>query len=61
VDSAPGESPSVGVVSLFEAYIAARHGHSARTVADRNYAAESEALLAEAVEWLGRQYGITDD
>jgi integrase len=34
-------------------------GHSARTVADRHYAAESQALLAEAVAWLGRQYGLT--
>ena len=33
-------------------------GHSARTVADRHYAAESQALLAEAVAWLGRQYGL---
>lgn len=33
-------------------------GHSARTVADRHYAAESQALLAEAVAWLGKEYGL---
>lgn len=33
-------------------------GHSARTIADRHYAAESEALMAEAVQWLGREYGL---
>jgi integrase len=33
-------------------------GHSARTVADRNYAAESQAMMNEAIEWLGRQYGL---
>jgi hypothetical protein len=33
-------------------------GHSARTVADRHYAAESDALMREAVEWLGRGYGL---
>jgi integrase len=33
-------------------------GHSDRTVADRHYAAESQELFAEAVAWLGRQYGL---
>lgn len=33
-------------------------GHTARTVADRHYAAESQALLAEAIQWLGDQYGL---
>jgi hypothetical protein len=33
-------------------------GHSAKSIADRHYAAESQALLAEAVEWLGREYGV---
>jgi integrase len=33
-------------------------GHSARNIADKHYAAESQALLGEAVEWLGRQYGL---
>jgi integrase len=34
-------------------------GHSARTVADRHYAAPDAKQLAEAVEWLGEQYGIS--
>lgn len=33
-------------------------GHAAHNVADRHYAAESPKLLAEAVAWLGREYGI---
>ena len=33
-------------------------GHSAKTVADRHYAAESQSLLAEAIAWLGRHYGL---
>lgn len=32
-------------------------GHSPRTVADRHYAAPSQSLFDEAVEWLGRQLG----
>jgi len=34
-------------------------GHSAVTVADKHYAKESQELLAEAVGWLGKQYGLT--
>jgi integrase len=33
-------------------------GHAPATVADRHYAAESAPLLAEAVKWLGEQYGL---
>jgi integrase len=33
-------------------------GHSAKNMADKHYAKESAALLAEAVQWLGRQYGL---
>lgn len=33
-------------------------GHSDRTVADRNYAAESQTLMDEAIKWLGKQYGL---
>lgn len=31
-------------------------GHSARTIADRSYSEESQALLDEAVTWLHEQY-----
>jgi hypothetical protein len=33
-------------------------GHSARTIADRHYAAESQELLDEAVGWLRQEYGL---
>jgi integrase len=33
-------------------------GHSARTVADRNYLVIDQSKFDEAVTWLGRQYGI---
>lgn len=36
-------------------------GHSDRNLADRHYAAESQALLAEAVTWLGGEYGLLSD
>jgi hypothetical protein len=33
-------------------------GHSPRNLKDRHYAAPSQALLDEAVAWLGEQYGL---
>jgi integrase len=33
-------------------------GHSAKSMADRHYAAESQTLLDEAVTWLGQQFGL---
>lgn len=33
-------------------------GHSPRSVSDRHYAQPPQALLDEAVTWLGKQYGI---
>src|SRR5207253_741547 len=33
-------------------------GHAAESVADKHYAAESQALMNEAVAWLGQQYGL---
>lgn len=40
-----------GIVSLFL-------GHSPRSIADRHYAQAPQALLDEALVWLGKQYGI---
>jgi hypothetical protein len=33
-------------------------GHSPRSVADRHYAQVPQALLDEAIKWLGKQYGV---
>ena len=33
-------------------------GHSPRSVADRHYAQVPQALLDNAIEWLGKQYGV---
>jgi integrase len=35
-------------------------GHSPKNMADRNYSAADEDLFAEAVRWLGEQYGLDD-
>lgn len=33
-------------------------GHSPRSIADRHYAQVPQALLDEAIKWLGKQYGV---
>jgi integrase len=33
-------------------------GHAPTNLADKHYSAESQALLGEAVAWLGKQYGL---
>jgi integrase len=36
-------------------------GHSPRTIKDRSYTPPNEAIFDEAIEWLGRQYGMMDE